>query len=162
MCGSFERRLSDYLNGALPPQEHVELEKHLSSCDACRRKADTMRRTVFLLQGLEQHRTSPDFKAALYRKLSSVQEPSPKSFWQIFPSLRARWLWRPVAAVAILVLLAVGLWKGRSHSPASAPDNEYVRLCLEDHAAFAADHPLADRSALLLGISGDKPAGLAD
>jgi anti-sigma factor RsiW len=70
-CGDVTRRLSDYLDSALPPDERQGVETHLATCEACRKSLQSLRATVGLLGRLPLEPMPPDLKARLLRHLKS-------------------------------------------------------------------------------------------
>lgn len=48
-CRRVLRELSDYLEGDLPPQLRLQIERHLKECDHCTAVYDGMRNVVRLL-----------------------------------------------------------------------------------------------------------------
>ncbi len=64
-CGKFEKRLSAYLDGQLPPDEMAEMAAHLEMCPHCSALLDKMQRLDDLAAGME-----PDFDDALMDDLS--------------------------------------------------------------------------------------------
>jgi anti-sigma factor RsiW len=48
-CIELVELLTDYLEGALPPDEVAAVEAHLAVCAACRRYLDQMRATIAAL-----------------------------------------------------------------------------------------------------------------
>ncbi len=51
-CGQVLDRLSDYLDGELPPAESARLEEHLRGCDGCARFGGELKGVV---EALRQH-----------------------------------------------------------------------------------------------------------
>ena len=47
-CQELVELVTDYLEGALPHDERVGLERHLETCDGCRDYVEQMRATVLL------------------------------------------------------------------------------------------------------------------
>lgn len=58
----FRRRLSQYLDGELPPAERSLLEAHLQSCAACQQELTGLRATVQALQALPMEPTPRSFR----------------------------------------------------------------------------------------------------
>lgn len=48
-CAELVELLTDYLEGALPPDEAAAVEAHLAQCPGCRRYLDQMRVTIAAL-----------------------------------------------------------------------------------------------------------------
>ncbi len=70
-CRHLLDSLSDYVDGTLQESLCVEIERHLAECEDCRVVVDTLRRTVYLVQTLEQDQpTLPsDVRVRLFHKL---------------------------------------------------------------------------------------------
>ncbi len=71
-CRHLLDSLSEYVDGTLQDSLCLEIERHLAECDNCRVVVDTLRRTVYLVQTLEQARpnTLPsDVRVRLFHKL---------------------------------------------------------------------------------------------
>jgi anti-sigma factor (TIGR02949 family) len=64
-CRSLLARLSEYLDGEVPPDLCAEVRAHLETCRGCADLARTLRRTMDLCRGLP-HRPLP---AALRERL---------------------------------------------------------------------------------------------
>jgi anti-sigma factor RsiW len=58
-CNELVELLTEYLEGALPPDEVVAIDEHLRGCAACRRYLDQLRTTIGLL-GSAPVATLPD------------------------------------------------------------------------------------------------------
>lgn len=106
-CKTARKRLSDALDGALPPGRRPRLEAHLRSCAACRAYRDGLDR-IQVEARLPEGRP-PEFWAAFERGLDAkleTAEASRTSAGVPFPS-RRRLAW---AAGALLVLAGGALW----------------------------------------------------
>ncbi len=70
-CRHLLDSLSEYVEGTLQEALCVEIERHLAECANCRVVVDTLRKTVYLVQTLEQ--TQPelpaDVRIRLFHKL---------------------------------------------------------------------------------------------
>ena len=53
-CQELVEIVSDYLEGALPPDERERFEAHLKICEGCRRYLDQMRTTILVLGRLNE------------------------------------------------------------------------------------------------------------
>lgn len=51
-CSQVLERLSDYLDGDLPPEGREQVEAHLRGCDGCSRFGGEFKATVSALRGL--------------------------------------------------------------------------------------------------------------
>ena len=88
------RLLSTFVDGSASGAERVEVEAHLSGCEACRMEADALRATVDLLAALPEAVPSRSF--ALDREPEPVQSVSPLV-----------WTARVAAPAAALLLVAL-------------------------------------------------------
>jgi anti-sigma factor RsiW len=57
--------VTDYLSGALPPDERARLEQHLVVCDACTRYVEQMRASARLVGKLREEDVSREMASAL-------------------------------------------------------------------------------------------------
>lgn len=64
-CRELVELVTDYLEGALPPQEQARFEEHLALCRGCATYLDQMRRTVALVGKLTEREISPEAAQAL-------------------------------------------------------------------------------------------------
>lgn len=64
-CQELVELVTEYLEGALDPEEQVRLELHLSMCEACVMYLDQLRGTVAILGRLEPEHLSPAAEAEL-------------------------------------------------------------------------------------------------
>jgi anti-sigma factor RsiW len=58
-CQELVEIVSDYLEGALPPDERERFEAHLKICEGCRRYLDQMRTTILFLGRLNEKDLDP-------------------------------------------------------------------------------------------------------
>lgn len=64
-CRELFARLSEYLDGELPPGTCEELQAHLARCPPCQAFARTLRRTVELCRQLPARPVSDDLRREL-------------------------------------------------------------------------------------------------
>jgi anti-sigma factor RsiW len=64
-CQELVEIVSDYLEGALPPNERERFEAHLEICEGCRRYLDQMRTTILLAGRLNEKALDPGAKDQL-------------------------------------------------------------------------------------------------
>ena len=70
-CEELLGSLSSYIDGDLPPELCVELEKHLAGCDDCRVVLNTTRRTIDLVHSpLEKPDLPDDVRERLFKRLT--------------------------------------------------------------------------------------------
>ena len=106
-CRTAEKRLSDWLDGALSPRKRARLEAHLSSCPACRAARDALAR---LQKEAALPAGPPDgYWADFERRLASRLDREPagrKAVGTPFP-VRRRLAW---AVAGLALVAAAALW----------------------------------------------------
>jgi len=103
-CASIESKLVVYLDGRAQPAERHAVEQHLSTCAACRSRAEEFRTLWDALDDLPSISPSPSFDASLRARIAA--EPERRSFWQLMPS--------PRPAFAVTALVAMSVWLSSS------------------------------------------------
>ena len=64
-CPNMVRLLADFIEGQLPPEEHADLERHLSRCPACLSQVKTYRSTVSLLRTIKDDELPQELRCTL-------------------------------------------------------------------------------------------------
>jgi anti-sigma factor RsiW len=64
-CQELVELVTDYLEGALPPEEAARFEEHLAPCDGCRNYVEQMEQTIRLVGSLSPASLSPEAERAL-------------------------------------------------------------------------------------------------
>jgi anti-sigma factor RsiW len=64
-CRDLVELVTDYLEGALSPQQHARFQHHIAGCDGCTAYLEQMRETIRLTGTLREQQISPDARAAL-------------------------------------------------------------------------------------------------
>src|SRR6266478_4930480 len=103
-CSRMESKILGYVDGRLKESERLEMEKHVSTCAACRVRVNEFRTVNVLLDELPMIEPSAAFDLRVHARVAA--EPAKQSWWAWFmPSPR-------VAFAASMLLLAVA-WVGR-------------------------------------------------
>lgn len=95
-------RLSAFLDGALTEHEALQVEAHLGGCSSCRDELAQLRRTIALLQEVEPMQAPEGFASEVRRRIERLVQMAPRSPW-----MRLRESWRPIVAVAAVVMVGV-------------------------------------------------------
>jgi hypothetical protein len=66
-CKEFVGLVTEYLEGALPPDERERFEAHLAGCDRCPNYLDQMRQTITLVGRLSEDNLDPAASSELLR-----------------------------------------------------------------------------------------------
>jgi anti-sigma factor RsiW len=69
-CQELVELVTEYFEGALPPQEALLFEQHAATCKGCGRYLDQMRRTIEIAGRLTPESISPEAEAALLSAFS--------------------------------------------------------------------------------------------
>lgn len=136
-----EEHLTDYLHGALAPEEDASIHAHLSACAAC---TQTYEREARLLDALRAHargaeRPFPEgIRATVRARVAGLQRPS---FWESVRAFLRPVVLVPIAAIAVAVIFVLP----RFVQPQTAP-RIAAGYYLEDHAELNGTMPFADGS----------------
>jgi anti-sigma factor (TIGR02949 family) len=74
-CADVIRLVSDYLDGALAPDDARRVEEHLAICPPCRGYLSQMRETKELVGRLSEDNLPPDMQDALVEAFRDFHEP---------------------------------------------------------------------------------------
>jgi anti-sigma factor RsiW len=66
-CREFVELATDYLEGALPPEQRRRFDEHLRLCDGCNTYLEQMRQTMALLGRVPEDSLSPQAQQDLLR-----------------------------------------------------------------------------------------------
>jgi anti-sigma factor RsiW len=139
-CGQMEKKIMGYMDGRLKEGERLEMEKHLSTCAACRVRVNEFRAVNVLLDELPMIQPSAAFDVRMQARVAA--EPAKQSWWAWFaPSPR-------VAFAASMLLLAM-VWLGSrpAESSLSAADIEKINQnmsALENYDVISDFAPLSE------------------
>ena len=64
-CQEFVELVTDYLEGALPEEERLRFEDHISRCDGCTAYLEQIRQTVAVVGRLTEDAISPEAEREL-------------------------------------------------------------------------------------------------
>jgi anti-sigma factor RsiW len=139
-CGRMEKKIMGYVDGRLKEGERLEMEKHLSTCAACRVRVSEFRAVNVLLDELPMIEPSAAFDIRMQARVAA--EPAKQSWWAWFaPS--------PRVALAASILLLATVWIGsrRPDGPLSAADIEKINQnmsVLENYDVISDFAPLSE------------------
>jgi len=139
-CSRMENKILGYVDGRLKESERLEMEKHLSTCAACRLRVNEFRAVTGLLDELPMIEPSAAFDIRVRARVAA--EPVKQSWWAWFaPSPR-------VAFAASMLLLAM-VWVGMRtpDTSLSATDIDKINQnmsVLENYDVISDFAPLSD------------------
>ena len=104
-CKLYRKRLSAFLDGALPAEKQRALAEHLASCAACRKQVAELQRLGPLLEHLEVPPPPADM-ALRIMAAARVSRP-PLLHWPAAVSPPWPWVWglKAAGAMAMLILM---------------------------------------------------------
>ncbi|HEV7216259.1 MAG TPA: zf-HC2 domain-containing protein [Chloroflexota bacterium] len=70
-CRELVELVTDYLEGALAPEDRLRFEQHVAICPGCRTYVDQMRLTIRTMGNLTEASIAPEAKQALLRVFRS-------------------------------------------------------------------------------------------
>jgi hypothetical protein len=116
-CRDLQERLSAYLEGDASPEENRLIEGHLPSCQECRTALEELRKTLELVQGLEEVEPPPYFTEQV---MSRVREEKAKGgiLRKLFYPLHIK---VPIEAFATLLIAVMAIYISQTLKP-SVPD----------------------------------------
>jgi len=140
-CSRMENKILGYVDGRLKESERLEMEKHVSTCAACRVRVNEFRAVNVLLDELPVIEPSAAFDIRMQARVAA--EPVKQSWWAWFaPSPRV------VLAAAMLLLAMVWLGSRGSYTdPLSAADIDKINQnmpVLENYDVISDFAPLSE------------------
>jgi anti-sigma factor RsiW len=135
-----ENKILGYVDGRLKESERLEMEKHLSTCAACRLRVNEFRAVNVLLDELPVIEPSAAFDIRMQARVAA--EPAKQSWWAWFaPSPRV------VLAASMLLLATVWIGSRGPGSALSAADIDKINQnmsALENYDVISDFAPLSD------------------
>jgi anti-sigma factor RsiW len=133
-----EKKILGYVDGRLKESERLEMEKHLSTCAACRVRVNEFRAVNVLLDELPMIEPSAAFDIRLQARVAA--EPAKQSWWAWFaPS--------PRVVLAASMLLLATVWIGsRTDSAVDVDKINQNMSVLENYDVISDFAPLSDLS----------------
>jgi len=118
-CFYISRRLPAYCEGEVSSEESVQITAHLASCADCRARSEQIRGNIRLMRQLPLQDPADELWDAIAGELSLSGRPEPvraASFgrWWDFGQ---RWMPRPAAVVAVLLVIATALLLASRYGP---------------------------------------------
>lgn len=78
-CRELVELVTDYLEGALPPEDAARFEQHIDRCIWCARYLEQMRVTIATVGYVDEDSISPEARAALLSAFSDWSAARPGS-----------------------------------------------------------------------------------
>jgi anti-sigma factor RsiW len=139
-CSRMEKKILGYVDGRLKEGERLQMEKHLSTCAACRVRVNEFRAVNVLLDELPMIEPSAAFDIRVRARVAA--EPAKQSWWAWFmPSPRVAF------AASMLLLATVWLGSRPTEPPLSAADIDRINQnmqVLENYDVISDFAPLSE------------------
>jgi hypothetical protein len=164
-CKELAQLLSEYVDGALAPEQVTQLEQHLADCEPCQQALADLRETLALVQEIEPVAPPADLLQRIHAQIEAEATPAAAT------PARSRRLWcvlstpqlRFAAAASLLALLSVQALRhlgpgpepfappikptvsdSKIHSETVAPPRQDVVLSRADEEPMADNVEVAD------------------
>jgi predicted anti-sigma-YlaC factor YlaD len=113
MTDAWTDRLSDYLDGELPPADRAALEVHLAECAECAETLSGLRRVVTRARALEDRPPAGDLWPAIAARIGGRRVP--RRFSVSVPQLAA-------AGIALMAVSSAAGWVLHPGTPVASPN----------------------------------------
>jgi anti-sigma factor RsiW len=118
MTDTIADRLSEYLDGELPPMERASVDAHLASCAACRATLDELRRVVARARTLPDSAPDRNLWPDVAARIGAAPRAGVSLFSRMVKSRLSFTLPQLAAASLALMVLSGGLvWMAKSGDP---------------------------------------------
>ncbi len=105
-CSRFVEMMQEELDGTLRPEERPVLEEHVSRCESCASEADSLRRTVSLLENMrpvEPAEPTEAFVRSVLLRASAARRAK---------AAMAGWAWASGIGTILAASLVLATWAG--------------------------------------------------
>ena len=117
-CNTLHKKIADYHEGTLLPEEKKQAEEHLTTCEQCRLYAGDIRRTIETLNGLEEVPTPPWLTQKVMQRIRAEAQPKKGLFQKLFFPLHIK---LPLEAAATLLISGAAVLIMKSMGPDLQP-----------------------------------------
>jgi anti-sigma factor RsiW len=108
-CKRIRRKLVAYLDGELEEKQKLPIKEHLTKCRECKKEADLLETTLYLLKDQQRLKPSQGFEASLWEKVHSSEEEK-----QLLPQAIFGRFSRLILPAAVAATLIIGVVVGNS------------------------------------------------
>ncbi|HEX7296095.1 MAG TPA: zf-HC2 domain-containing protein [Pyrinomonadaceae bacterium] len=128
-CADIRNRLNLYLDNELQGDERVDFEKHLRECLACRSLAQAEQRFLDTVRANEPlYVASPELKERVRTALHFQSQTGVNASGR-----NTRAVWTIAAAVVLLLLLPILIWRARERQPAGGGPSSFALMAADTH-----------------------------
>ncbi|MGD2080998.1 MAG: zf-HC2 domain-containing protein [Nitrospirota bacterium] len=124
-CDETRDRLSEYLDGELPPGERRGVEQHLAACEGCRKELSELEATLGHLDSLSEVEPPPFYTQGVMRRVREEARPGPGLLGRLFFPLRVK---LPAEALALALVAVVAIYVFKAMGPEVTMKPEEVAM----------------------------------
>jgi anti-sigma factor RsiW len=148
-------RLEDYLSGMVDSEGREEIDRHLDSCEDCRRELNAMQKQSSLLKALRPNEDvdlAPGFYARVLDRIESQRIPS---IWEILlePAFGRRLAYASLTVMLLLGTLIVTSGNQDVASPAYYSYSPESILATEPVSQYMGDDLQHDRQVIFVNLA---------
>jgi len=107
-CKGIRRKLVAYLDGELEEKQKLSIKEHLTKCGECKKEADLLNKSFYLLKDQQRLKPSQDFEANLWERIYSLEKR------QLLPQAIFGRLVHAALPAAVAAVLIIGVLVGSS------------------------------------------------
>lgn len=107
-CKRIRRKLVAYLDGELEEKQKLSIKEHLTKCRECKKEADLLNKSFYLLKDQQRLKPSQGFEASLWERIHSSEEK------QLLPQAIFGRFSRLILPAAVAATLIIGVVVGSS------------------------------------------------
>jgi len=107
-CKRIRRKLVAYLDGELREKQKLLIKEHLTECPECKKEADLLNKSFYLLKDQQRLKPSQGFEASLWERIHSSGER------KLLPQAIFRRLVHAALPAAVAAVLIIGVLVGSS------------------------------------------------
>ena len=160
-CKGIQERLMEYIDGVLIIDDTLEVDEHLSSCDACSKELANMKSLFLKLNDIELEEPSEKMESSFNRMIDrytlAMDRDSSESLSEKASTFLETWLpKRPFIQFATTMsVLIIGLFTGLNINRNDVPDKEIVQLKTDvDHLRQTVINSLLNQTSVSERIKG--------
>jgi len=113
-CRDIHKKLSEYVDDVLSPQETMVIDEHLKACRECRVALADLKKTIEHVKGLETVEPPAWLTQKIMAKVRAEARPKKSLFQKLFYPLHIK---MPVAAIATIAIALTTLYVFRTIEP---------------------------------------------
>ncbi|MBW2412386.1 MAG: zf-HC2 domain-containing protein [Deltaproteobacteria bacterium] len=106
-CSEIKKRIPEFLDAQLDPDEHQRVQSHLETCTECGREARAIQRAWELVGELDDIQPDPNFETRFWARIAEQTSWQDKFFGEIRALFLNRRLLPALAAAGLILCISV-------------------------------------------------------